>query len=258
MAARDRAPAEPVRLHAIYAPDGINLAWATTVPGLALPFAPVTILFGPVVAYNLAALLMPALGAWTAYLLCRYLTGSLWASVVGGYLFGFSAYMLGQQLAHLHMTAVFLLPLSRSPSCASSVRSSTGGGLAWRLGVLLGLQFWLSTELFFTAVLALGVALLLAFGLVREPSGGDCGRSCARRSRVSAIAALVAGPLGVYAVTGLQSDSINDPRPSTATCSTSSSRRTSSGRRRAASRHISPTSAASDAEPAPTSACRRC
>ena len=32
----------PFYSHAIYAPVGINLAWATTVPGLAFLFAPVT------------------------------------------------------------------------------------------------------------------------------------------------------------------------------------------------------------------------
>ena len=56
-------------------------------------------------------MLVPALAAFTAYLLCRHLTRSLWASLVGGYLFGFSSYMLGQEQGHLHMTAVFLLPL---------------------------------------------------------------------------------------------------------------------------------------------------
>ena len=65
----------PFFTHAIYAPTGINLAWATTVPGLALAFWPLTQAFGPTVSYNLAALAMPALSAWTAYLLCRHLTG---------------------------------------------------------------------------------------------------------------------------------------------------------------------------------------
>src|SRR5439155_10640342 len=32
----------PFYTHAIWAPDGVNLAWATSVPGLALPFAPLT------------------------------------------------------------------------------------------------------------------------------------------------------------------------------------------------------------------------
>ena len=58
-----------------------------------------TLLAGPIVAYNLAAVLMPALAAWTAYLLCRHVSGALWPSVVGGYVFGFSGYMLGQDSA---------------------------------------------------------------------------------------------------------------------------------------------------------------
>ena len=56
---------------------------------------------------------MPALAAWTAFLLCRYLTRSLWPSIVGGYLFGFSSYLLAQDGygGHLNLGAVFLLPL---------------------------------------------------------------------------------------------------------------------------------------------------
>jgi hypothetical protein len=201
----------PFVSHAIYAPDGINLAWATTVPALALAFTPVTVLFGPVVSYNLAALLMPALAAWTAYLLCRYLTGSLWASLAGGYLFGFSGYMLGQQLAHLHMTAVFLLPLVALAVLRFIRGELDGRGVAWRLGVLMGLQFWLSTELFFTATLALGAALVLAFWLV--PDVRNRLRALIRPLLAgSGIAALVAGPLAVYAALGFTSGSINDPR----------------------------------------------
>ena len=56
-------------------------------------------------------MLVPALSAFTAYLLCRHLTRSTWASLVGGYLFGFSSYMLGQEQGHLHLTSVFLVPL---------------------------------------------------------------------------------------------------------------------------------------------------
>src|SRR5690349_13984348 len=41
----------PFVTHAVWAPDGMNLAWVTSVPGLALPFAPLTLAFGPVVAY---------------------------------------------------------------------------------------------------------------------------------------------------------------------------------------------------------------
>src|SRR5438093_9249758 len=102
----------PFAWHAFYARYGINLAWATSVPWLAIPFAPLTWLFGPVASYNVAALLLPAAAAWTAFLLCRYLTGALWPSLVGGYLFGFSAYVVAQSLGHPHMASVFLLPLA--------------------------------------------------------------------------------------------------------------------------------------------------
>src|SRR5262249_29858274 len=132
----------PFLSHVVYAPDGINLVWATSVPGLAIPLGPLTWLAGPVVSYNVAALLLPALDAWTAFLLCRYLTGSLWASLVGGYLFGFSAYVVAQSLGHPHMSAVFLLPLV----ALAIVRFVRGGltarGLAWRLALLLGWQLW--------------------------------------------------------------------------------------------------------------------
>ena len=92
-------------------------------------------------------MLLPALSAFTAYLLCRHLTRSTWASLVGGYLFGFSSYMLGQEQGHLHMTAVFLLPLIALATVRYLQGELDGRGFAWRLGVLFGLQFWLSTEL---------------------------------------------------------------------------------------------------------------
>jgi hypothetical protein len=200
----------PFVSHAIYAPDGINLVWATSVPGLALLLSPVTAAWGPGVAYNLTALVAPALSAWTAFLLCRNLTRSTWASLVGGYLFGFSSYMLGQERGHLHMTAVFLLPLIALVVVLYLQGELAGRGLAWRLGVLFGLQFWLSTELLVTAALALAVALALALWLV--PQTRPRLRQALRPLVTAAgIAALVAAPLVVYALTGFQSESINVP-----------------------------------------------
>src|SRR5689334_22444460 len=82
--------------HALWAPSGLDLAWAVSSPGLSLAFAPLTLLFGPLASYNAAAVLMPALAAWAAFLLCRHVTKSFWPSLAGGYLFGFSSWMLGQ------------------------------------------------------------------------------------------------------------------------------------------------------------------
>ena len=49
----------------IYSPVGADI-WTATAPGLALVFAPLTMLVGPVAAFNVAILLEPAFAAWTA------------------------------------------------------------------------------------------------------------------------------------------------------------------------------------------------
>jgi len=203
----------PFVSHAIYAPTGIDLAWVTSIPGLAIAFAPVTLLFGPDVAFNVAEIAMPALAAFTAYLLCRHLTRSLRASVAGGYLFGFSSYMLAAELGHLHLTSVFLLPLI----ALAVVRYLDGGigarGLALRLGLLFGLQFWISTEVFASAVLMLALALVVAY--VAVPAARTRLRALpAPLAGAAAVGAVVAAPLLAYALTEFQSGSI--VRPATA------------------------------------------
>ena len=167
----------PFVTHALYAPAGANLAWTTSVPALALAFTPFTLLVGPVASYNLAAILLPALAAWTAYRLCLCLTGSPWASLFGGYLFGFSSLILAQQLqGHLDLTGVFLLPLLPLALVRFVRGELSERRLAVRFGVLLALQFGISTEITLTFTLALALGLLLATILVRE-----------RRSRLRAL-----------------------------------------------------------------------
>src|SRR4051794_16431735 len=73
---------------ALWAPAGINLAWATSVPALAVALAPLTLGLSSFGAYNTAAVLAPALAAWSCFLLCRRATGAPWPSFAGGLLFG--------------------------------------------------------------------------------------------------------------------------------------------------------------------------
>jgi hypothetical protein len=200
----------PFVSHAVYAPDGINLAWATSVPGLAVPFAPLTLLAGPVASYNVAMLLLPALAAWTAFLLCRYLTGRFWPSFAGGYLFGFSAYVVAQTLGHPHMTAALLLPLVALVLVRYVRGELTGRGLAWRLGLLLGWQLWLSTELYTTVAVALAVSLAVAYLCWRRHRARL--RSALRPLAAAyALSLALAAPLVYYALSGFRSESINEP-----------------------------------------------
>ncbi|HEX4521497.1 MAG TPA: hypothetical protein VH063_18125 [Gaiellaceae bacterium] len=194
----------PIVTHAVWAPTGYDLAWATAIPVLALAFSPLTALAGPVVTYNVVSILLPALSAWTAFLLCRYLTKRLWPSVAGGYLFGFSTYLLGHEQGHLNLVAVFLVPL-----VALVVLRYLDGELGRRrlalyLGVLLAAQVGISTEILATLTFALVTACAVAFWLVP-----------ARRERLRSlvvpavgaygIAALLAAPLVYYTLTDFTS-----------------------------------------------------
>jgi len=152
----------PFVTHAVWWPQGANLAWDTSIPGLAMLAAPVTLLGGPVLAYNTLTVLLPALAAWTAYLLCRHLTGSFWPSLAGGYLFGFSPYVFGQTEGHLHMTSVFLVPLIALVLVRNVQGSLTGARFVLALAALLALQISFSTELAFTLTLAIAVSLAMA------------------------------------------------------------------------------------------------
>jgi hypothetical protein len=154
---------DPIVTHALFAPDGFNLMWTTSIPGPGLLVAPITLVAGPVVAYNVLALLAPALSAFTAFLLCRYLTGRFWPSVAGGYVFGFSDYMLGALVGgHLHLSLVPLLPL-----CVLLVVRHVDGSLGSRpfvalLAACLVGEFLISMELLLLLTLFGGFALAVA------------------------------------------------------------------------------------------------
>ncbi len=198
----------PFVTHAVWAPQGANLAWDTSIPGLALLAAPVTLLGGPVLAYNVLAVLLPALAAWTAYLLCRHLTHAFWPSVAGGYLFGFSPYVLGQAEGHPHMTSVFLVPLIALVLVRYVEGSLTGARFVLALAVLLALQLWFSTELAFTVTLALVVSLAVAAILV-PASRRRLRRLLPPLVAAYAAAGLLASPLLVYALLYLKHGAIH-------------------------------------------------
>ncbi|MEI6687972.1 MAG: hypothetical protein WCN97_01280 [Thermoleophilia bacterium] len=149
----------------IDAPQGFNLAWATTIPGPAILVAPLTALAGPLVSYSTLAIAAPALAAWGAYLLCRHLTRSALAAIIGGWVFGFSSYMLGETLNHVNLALVWALPLIVLVVIRLIERSirPVRGMLA--LGALIAMQFLTFTEIAATATLVGTLTLLFALAL---------------------------------------------------------------------------------------------
>lgn len=152
----------PFLTRAVWAPMGDNLAWTTSVPGASLLAAPMTLIAGPVVAFNVLALLAPGLAAWSAYLLCHQVTGSFWPALTGGYLFGFSSYELGQQLEHLHLTLIFVIPLLAYLVILRIQNAIGPRAYVLLFGLALIFQFLFSIEVFFTVTIFGGMTILVA------------------------------------------------------------------------------------------------
>jgi hypothetical protein len=205
----------PLVTHLIWAPSGVDLVWANTLPALAVVLAPLTAIDGAAASFDVAAVLLPAVSAWTGFLLCRRLTGELWPSLVGGYLFGFSSYELGHVLGQPQLTAVFVLPLVALVVLRALDGELGGNGLTLRIGLLLALQILLSLEIALT--LTISLVLALAIGLLVAP---------ARRPRLREalwplvkgylLGAVLTAPVLYYALTDLRVAGFTPPQVYTA------------------------------------------
>ena len=124
--------------------------------------------FGPVAAFNQLVLrALPARGI-RAFLLCRHLTGRNGASILGGYVFGFSPYFLSHLQSHLVLILAFPVPLAillTARLLEGTVRPRIFVPL---MAVLLALQFGFSLELFASLTAVGVVALMMGFAIGPE------------------------------------------------------------------------------------------
>jgi hypothetical protein len=192
----------PFVTHLIWVPHAINLAANTTIPGPALLATPLTLLAGPIVSYNVLSALAPITGAWIAYRLCLYITRNPAASILGGYLYGFSTYALAELEGHMQLVftfgppAVALLSLKRLNHQMSARRY-----LVLTAAVLIA-QLSCGTEVTFTMTVMGAVAL--AAGLIF--SEAEMRRRLigllAPLAGAFVVVAVVASPFLYYALTG--------------------------------------------------------
>jgi hypothetical protein len=156
----------PFVTHVLWAPVGVDLARATSVPGAALVMAPITALAGPLVSFNVVSLLAPVLGAWSGYFLCRYVTRSPAASILGGFLYGFSAYELIHLTGLLHMALIFTAPIAVLLTLQRLDGVISGRRFFTLLALVLVVQLSLSVEMLLTSTCMGAVALAAgwAFG----------------------------------------------------------------------------------------------
>jgi hypothetical protein len=197
----------------IWAPAGYNLAWSGGIPLPSLVAAPLTLTAGPVASFNLLCITAFVLAAWCTYALCYWIVGIWWAALFGGYLFGFSSYMLGQLTGgHLNLLLLFPVPLIVLIFVARV--SDAIGRRAFVAALTSGfvVQFLCSIELAATVVIFGAIALLLAYALADPP-----GRSRLRDLMISIataaiLSAIILSPYLYYLfLPGAPHGAINSP-----------------------------------------------
>jgi hypothetical protein len=195
----------PFTANVIFVPHGINLAWATGLPGPAIVMWPVTQRFGAVLSSNVLSVLSPALAAWAAYLLCRRLVdGRFWPAFVGGYLFGFSTYEIAELRGHVNLFLVF--PVALVAYLVTRYVQSSIGGRAFlaRLALTLILEFSISTEVFASMTFFGAAALAIAWWRARDVRP-RLKRTLALIGAAYLAAAAVPSPYLYYVVTAFPS-----------------------------------------------------
>lgn len=187
---------DPFFSNSLYVPTGINLAQNTEAPLLGALTVPMAAVLGPIERANvLMVLAMPASATAAFSVLRRW---EVWwpAAALGGFLYGFSPYMVGQGLGHLVLVFAPWPPLIAL--VLSRIVERRGSPV--RLGIVLGLlvvaQFLTEPEVLTMVVLVAVVAL--AAVMAGHPAGP---REVARRLALPAAvgvglaAALLAYPL---------------------------------------------------------------
>ncbi len=152
----------PFFTHVVNTPYGVNLMDDTSILGLAFLMAPVTVLFTPFATVNVLLILAYPLSAGAGYLLARRYVSWRPAAFAAGLLYGYSPYMVGQGYAHLNLSFVPIPPLVfllLDELFVRQRRRPLGPGLL--LGLLMAVQFMISTEVFATTVLFSAIALVV-------------------------------------------------------------------------------------------------
>jgi hypothetical protein len=188
----------PFLCRVVWAPSGVNLAWVTSIPGAALLAAPLTRALGSVATYNLLCFLCQGLAGWAAFALFRHLTRRYWASILGGYLFAFSPYMLGRMLGQLVMMLVFPVPLAvLVVLMLAEGRIGRAAFVASMAVVLIG-EFSFSLEIFATMTAFGTAALAIAFSVGPEQWRDSIRRTVAPLAASYAIALVLLAPYLYY------------------------------------------------------------
>lgn len=127
-------------------PHGVNLLVNTSVLPLGLLMAPVTLLSGPIAAFNVMLTLSLAASAASMYFVARHWCSLRFTAFVAGLLYGFSPYEIAQGTGHLNLCFVPLPPLMFYLLYLVIVDGRTDRWIVPTLSGSVVLQFFLASE----------------------------------------------------------------------------------------------------------------
>jgi hypothetical protein len=153
---------DPLFTDYIHVPHGANLMSNTSILVPAVVMAPVTLLLGPVTAYNILSTAAVALSAWCAFLALRRCTRSVLGAGLGAALYGFGPYEVAQARGHPNLSIALFPPLLLLIADEMLVRQRRS---RLALGAVLGLtvtaQLLISGELLLATAIAAAVGTLI-------------------------------------------------------------------------------------------------
>jgi hypothetical protein len=177
----------------IAAPAGTELGYHALMPLEGVLLAPVTLVFGPALSYNLLSVLLPGLLCYAMYRVGRLWLRTQAGAIAAGGFFGLSSMLTWLAWYQLNLAAgVLFLPLALE--AAVRLRRRPGPRQAVILGVVLAASLLTDQE---TAVLAgILVVLVLVPWLAGRPAAGTPGRArkLAAAAGAVAVALVVASP----------------------------------------------------------------
>lgn len=150
----------PFYSHYLFVPTGVNLAQNTEGPLLGLVAAPITLAFGPLVTANLLLVTAMPLSATAAFVVLR--KWQLWwpAAAVGGLIYGFSPYMVGQAVDHPVLLFLPLPPFIAFTIASILQRRGSPLRLGIQLGLLVAAQYLISQEVLATVAIFAMIAIV--------------------------------------------------------------------------------------------------
>lgn len=158
----------PFFTNAMMVPNGVNLAENTASPFLGLLSAPFALVLSPLVIGNLFMVVAMPISAFSAFAVFR--RWQIWdpVAVLGGLIYGFSPYMVGQGVDHPELIFLPVPPLIALTVTSILQHRGSRRRLGVQLGLLVSIQYLISQEVL--AIVIVVTVLAVIFVCARHPT----------------------------------------------------------------------------------------